>query len=85
MGKQVFVPLTDELLYEHPELIRGPVVPYMTGRLCHHWLAVEINPSETGATRRTGKVLRFPQWLAAFGLPTLNKPSRGKAPSLLSP
>ncbi|MDC0948557.1 hypothetical protein OAS86_04350 [Gammaproteobacteria bacterium] len=23
-----FIPLTDDMLYEHPELIAGPVVPY---------------------------------------------------------
>ena len=28
MGKTVFVPLTDDLLYEHPERIVGPVIPF---------------------------------------------------------
>lgn len=28
MGAKVFVPLTDEVLYEHPELIAGPLRPY---------------------------------------------------------
>ena len=28
MGKTVFVPLTDDLLYEHPERILGPVIPF---------------------------------------------------------
>ena len=28
MGKTVFVPLTDDLLYEHPEQILGPVIPF---------------------------------------------------------
>ena len=28
MGKTVFVPLTDVFLYEHPERILGPVVPF---------------------------------------------------------
>ena len=28
MPKTVFVPLTDELLYEHPERILGPVIPF---------------------------------------------------------
>ena len=28
MGKTVFVPLTDDLLYEHPEQIHGPVIPF---------------------------------------------------------
>ena len=25
MGKMVFVPLSDEMIYEHPELITGPI------------------------------------------------------------
>ena len=28
MGKTVFIPLTDDLLYEHPERILGPVIPF---------------------------------------------------------
>jgi hypothetical protein len=28
MGNLVFVPLSDEMLYEHPELIRGRVFAY---------------------------------------------------------
>jgi hypothetical protein len=28
MGKTVFVPLTDDLLYEYPERISGPVIPF---------------------------------------------------------
>ena len=28
MGKTVFVPLTDDLLYEYPEKILGPVIPF---------------------------------------------------------
>jgi len=39
MQKQIFIPLTDELLYEHPECIRGPLMPYNRGRPCHHEMA----------------------------------------------
>ena len=28
MTKTVFVPLTDDFLYEHPERILGPVIPF---------------------------------------------------------
>ena len=28
MGRIVFIPLTDDLLYEHPERILGPVIPF---------------------------------------------------------
>ena len=42
----VFVPITDEILYEHPERISGPLLPYHVDRRCHHWLAVELNPDD---------------------------------------
>ena len=28
MGKTIFVPLTDDFLYDHPERVLGPVVPF---------------------------------------------------------
>lgn len=31
MGTFVFIPVSDELLFEHPELIRTPLVPYRPG------------------------------------------------------
>lgn len=46
MSRYVFVPLTDEILYEHPELINGPIVPYRAGNACYHWLSVELNPED---------------------------------------
>lgn len=44
---QVFVPVTDDLLYNHPEQIEGPLVPYFAGMECQNWLAIEINPDES--------------------------------------
>ncbi len=41
--KRVFVPITDEMLYEHPELINGPLMPYNRGQPCHHELASNTN------------------------------------------
>ena len=38
MTMTVFVPLTDEILYQHPELFRNGLVPYRTGLPCFHWL-----------------------------------------------
>jgi hypothetical protein len=38
MRTNVFVPLTDEILYEHPELLSNGIVPYRTGLPCLHWL-----------------------------------------------
>ena len=43
---KVFVAVTDELLYEHPEEIDTPLVPYSSNMECHHWLDVEINPED---------------------------------------
>ena len=45
MTHQLFVALTDDILYEHPENIDGPLVPYQSGMECHHWLTIELNPS----------------------------------------
>lgn len=43
---QVFVAITDELLYENPESIDNPLVPYTSNMMCHHWLDIEINPDD---------------------------------------
>ena len=47
MNQQIFVPVTDELIYNHPEEIEGPLVPYFAGMECQHWLSIEINPDES--------------------------------------
>ncbi len=88
MGKQVFIPLTDDILYDHPELISGPVLPYTTGRPCYHWLSVELNPiddvpfqssrnanqnSNEGARNR---IPQYRQWLATLRLPSLHSLAR---------
>lgn len=46
MNNQVFVPVTDDIIYNHPECIQGPLVPYAAGMECHEWLSIEINPDE---------------------------------------
>ena len=46
-ANHVFVPITDEMIYEHPEQIEGPLVPYAAGMECHEWLSIEINPDES--------------------------------------
>ena len=43
---KVFIPVTDEMLYEHPELITAPLRPYRVNEPSFHWLAVEIEPAE---------------------------------------
>jgi len=42
----LFVAMTDELLYETPDKIEGPLVPYSIDMECHHWLTIEINPED---------------------------------------
>lgn len=49
MPKQIFIPLSDELLFERPELIKGPLVAYTPGMMLGQWLDVELNPDETTA------------------------------------
>ena len=44
----VFVPVTDSMIFDHPELIDGPIVPYQQGMACHGWLEVELNPQDHG-------------------------------------
>lgn len=39
MNQKVFIPVTDEILYEHPELITSPLRPYLADTPCFHWMA----------------------------------------------
>ncbi len=50
MNQQIFVPVTDELIYNHPEEIKGPLIPYFSGMKCQNWLSIEINPDESDKT-----------------------------------
>lgn len=49
MNTHVFVPVTDEMIYNHPEQIEGPLIPYFAGMECENWLSIEINPDESNA------------------------------------
>lgn len=40
MGSKVFIPVTDEMLYEHPEWITAPLCPYQVDNPSLHWMAV---------------------------------------------
>jgi len=43
MSAKVFVPITDEILYDHPELITAPLRPFTVDQPCFHWLTdIEI-------------------------------------------
>lgn len=39
MIRAVFVPLTDEMLADNPDLLNEILVPYSPGMPCHHRLA----------------------------------------------
>ena len=52
MNTHIFVPITDEMIYNHPEAITAPIVPYFAGMTCEHWLEVEINPDETSPSSK---------------------------------
>ena len=39
MGQKLFIPITDEMLYEYPELITSPLRPYQIDNPCFHWMA----------------------------------------------
>ena len=49
MGQKVFVPLTDAILYEHPEFYAHGLIPFSNELPCFHWLKeaeVEIEYSD---------------------------------------
>ena len=43
---RVFVPITDDIIFDHPEQIKGPLIPYFAGMECQNWLSIELNPDE---------------------------------------
>jgi len=50
MSPKVFIPVTDEILYEHPELITSPLRPYLADTPCFHWMAT-IDRADQSGTR----------------------------------
>jgi hypothetical protein len=44
MKHKVFIPVTDEMLYEYPELITAPLRPYQIDNPCFHWMATIESP-----------------------------------------
>jgi len=51
-SKRVFVPLTDEVLYRHPEWIAegGALTPFNAGLPCYRWLAEQGGHAAATAT-----------------------------------
>ena len=72
MGHKVFIPVTDELIFDHPELISAPLRPYNENLACYHWLDVRLNPEEEESSvkpiRQLGKkkTERQPDYQPAF-------------------
>lgn len=64
MSQKVFVPITDELLYDHPERITAPLRPFVIGQPCFHWMAViepvdaDVDAESTPQNEREAPVLR---------------------------
>ncbi len=46
MKHKVFIPVTDDLLYDHPELITAPLRPYQIDNPCFHWMATIESPED---------------------------------------
>lgn len=53
MGRKVFIPLTDELIFDRPELISAPLRPYDENLACYHWLDVRLNPEDDNRIAET--------------------------------
>ena len=57
MNHKVFIPVTDEMLYDRPELITAPLRPYQVGSPCFHWLAVIETPESADGESKV--IIRF--------------------------
>lgn len=58
MSHKVFIPVTDEMLYDYPELITAPLRPYQIDNPCYHWMATIEAPEQDGQVQN-GEVRRF--------------------------
>ncbi len=46
MGHKVFIPISDELVFDRPELISAPLRPYSENLACYHWMDIRLNPDD---------------------------------------
>ena len=46
MGHKVFIPVSDELVFDRPELISAPLRPYTESMACYHWMDIRLNPDD---------------------------------------
>ncbi len=78
MSTKLFIPVTDEMLYEHPERITAPLRPYQVDNPTLHWMAIieertPRNPDSEAQTRLGQGSYR--SWLESSGK-TYNRFSR---------
>ncbi len=61
-SQKVFIPITDEMLYDHPELITAPLRPYQIDNPCFHWMATiespEFNTESHGQEKKPSRVVK---------------------------
>lgn len=48
MKHKVFIPITDEMLYDYPQLITAPLRPYKVDNPCYHWMATIESCGQNG-------------------------------------
>jgi len=75
MRHKVFIPVTDELVFDRPELISAPLRPYCENLACYHWMDIRLNPKQDNKIAESFASLRnrdtqqdenkFPQTVAA--------------------
>lgn len=46
MTRKVFIPVSDELVFDRPELISAPLRPYTENMACYHWMDIRLNPDD---------------------------------------
>ncbi len=46
MMRKVFIPVSDELVFDRPELISAPLRPYTENMACYHWMDIRLNPDD---------------------------------------
>jgi len=63
MNHKVFIPVTDEMLYDYPELITAPLRPYQIDSPCYHWMATIESPEQDGQAKngqaKNGQIRHF--------------------------
>jgi hypothetical protein len=59
MGHKVFIPVSDELVFDRPELISAPLRPYSEDLACYHWMDVRLNPDDNNKIAESFSRLRI--------------------------